>query len=171
MALPSFSDILRRYELEPHPEGGFYRRTYCSAGQIPAQALPPEFGTARPYGTAILYLLGPGDKSRLHRIRQDEIWHFYLGGPLRLVILDPKGKFSDVLMGSDIMAGQAVQFTVPKGCWFGAKPSADSPYAFVGCTVAPGFDFADFEMGERAQLLRDYPALQHIVTAFTDEPA
>lgn len=165
--LPLFNEILRRYELAPHPEGGFYRRTYCSPGQIPAHALP-EIGAARPYSTAILYLLGAGDKSCLHRIRQDDIWHFYLGGPLRLVMLDSEGAFSEMILSPDILAGHYVQFVVPKNCWFGAKPLPDSPYSFVGCTVAPGFDFADFEMGERDKLLHDYPAFAPIIMEFTN---
>lgn len=167
MMLPTFEEIMRQYDLRPHPEGGFYRRTYRSADRIPAGALPSEFGSDRPCSTAIYFLLGLNDMSRLHRIRQDETWHFYLGGPLRLVMLDDTGRFTEVTLGPHIQNGQEVQYTVPKGCWFGARPLPESPYAFVGCTVAPGFDFADLEIGRRDELIRLYPARRQIIAEFT----
>lgn len=135
---------------------------------IPQEALPGGFDGPRFYGTAILYLLEQGDKSRLHRIKSDETWHFHLGGPLRLVVLNSDGVLNEIIMGPDILSGHCVQFTVPGGAWFGAKPLPGVPYAFVGCTVNPGFDFNDFELADKADLLETYPAYKHIITEYCD---
>lgn len=143
-------DIIRHYTMQPHPEGGFFKETYRSTGSIPHTALPDGYDGPRSYSTAILFLLRQGDYSRLHRIRQDEIWHFHLGGALRLVTIAPHGETREILLGPDVTAGQHVQYTVPGGTWFGATPAAGTAFTLVGCTVAPGFDFADFELATRA---------------------
>ena len=158
-------DLVRHFDMTPHPEGGFYRETYRSAGSIPASALP-GFSGARSHSTAILFLLRQGEVSHLHRIRQDELWHFYLGGPLRLVMLSPKGRQSEIVLGQDVLQGQQVQYVVPAGCWFGATPAAGTAFALVGCTVAPGFDFADFELAERAALERRFPEAGGLIRDF-----
>lgn len=98
-------ELVRHFGMSPHPEGGFYRETYRSAGSIPAEALPSAFSGARSYSTAILFLLRQGDVSRLHRIRQDELWHFYLGDPLRLVMISPEGRPEEVVLGQDVTRG------------------------------------------------------------------
>ena len=163
-------DIVTRFNMTPHPEGGFYTETYRSAGSIPATVLPGCAGE-RSFSTAILFLLRQGEYSRLHRIRQDEIWHLYLGGPLRLVSLSARGEYREVLLGRDILGGQEVQYAVPGGCWFGATPCPGAEYALVGCTVAPGFEFADFELGERGRLEQAFPAAREIIREFTPAPA
>jgi len=159
--------LIKHLELKPHPEGGYYAETYRAAGRLPASALPSVFGGDRAYSTAILYLLPEGRKSALHRIRQDEVWHFYLGGPLRLVMISPAGKASEVVLGPDIPAGQRVQFAVPAGYWFGAAPRPGSVFSLVGCTVAPGFDFADFELADGAELKKNFPALFGLISEFS----
>lgn len=161
------AEIIRQYQLKPHPEGGFYRETYRSAGMIPARCLPQGFMHSRNVCTAILYLLEESDFSVLHRIRQDEIWHFHLGGALRLVIISPAGKLTEVRLGQDAAAGEYVQYVVPAGHWFGARPAAGAVFSLVGCTVAPGFDFDDFELGDREALLRIFPEHRETVLAFT----
>lgn len=190
---PSPAELAVRLNLAPHPEGGYYAETYRAAGVIPAVALPPEFGGERNYSTSILYLLTEGDKSRLHRIRQDEVWHFHLGGPLRLVMISPEGVLREVILGPDILSGQLPQFAVPAGCWFGAAPlkveeqselnPAEPPeshrrpdgawpprgagYCLMGCTVAPGFDFADFELADGRELIKSFPAQAALIAEFT----
>ncbi|MBR6000397.1 MAG: cupin domain-containing protein [Oxalobacter sp.] len=149
-------DIITHFGMQPHPEGGYYIETYRSAGTIPANALPDGWGEHN-WSTGILYLLKAGDYSHFHRIRQDEMWHFYLGDPMRLAMLYPDGCYEEIILGKDILAGQKVQFTVPAGVWFGATPCKGSEYAFVGCTVAPGFAFADFEIAKKSDLLAAYP--------------
>lgn len=159
-------ELVRHFGMSPHPEGGFYRETYRSAGSIPAEALPSAFSGARSYSTAILFLLRQGDVSRLHRIRQDELWHFYLGDPLRLVMISPEGRPEEVVLGQDVTRGQHLQWAVPAGYWFGAAPAPESAFSLIGCTVAPGFDFADFELGEREALLRLFPDARELVERF-----
>lgn len=143
--------------LAPHPEGGFYRETYRAAEGIAQSALPSRFTGTRSHGTAIYYLLGAGDCSKLHRIKSDEIWHFYAGNPLLIVALSPVGELTVTTLGQDFSAGQVPQHVVPAGHWFGACPAEGSAYALAGCTVSPGFDFADFELAARGDLLAAFP--------------
>ena len=149
--------LIKQFGLVAHPEGGYYRESYRSDGIIPQSGLPEPFTGSRHFSTAIYFLLEQGQYSRLHRIRSDEIWHFYLGGPLRLAMIHPDGKTDEIILGQDIAAGQTLQYVVPAGVWFGATPCAETDFSFVGCTVAPGFDFADFEMGKRESLKSAYP--------------
>lgn len=152
--------LVARLNLAPHPEGGFYRETYRANEAIPNAGLPARFHGDRAQSTAIYYLLRAGDRSKLHRIKSDEVWHFYDGDPLVIVAIAPNGQLTETILGRDFVAGQVPQHVVPAGHWFGAMPARGSRYTLTGCTVAPGFDFADFELATRATLLRDYP--QHI---------
>lgn len=160
-------EIVRRLNLSPHPEGGYFAETYRSAGAIAAAALPPGFSGDRAHSTAINYLLLEGQKSRFHRLLQDEVWHFYLGGPLRLVMINNDGHSSEIILGSEIEKGQHFQFAVPAGTWFAATPKPGSVYSLTGCTVAPGFDFADFEMASGPELKKAFPALYGLIGEFT----
>ena len=157
--------IIEQYGLHPHPEGGFFAETYRSPGLIPGSALPTEFAGERNYSTAIVFLLRENDFSALHRLRQDEVWHFYLGGPLRLVMISPEGRFLETTLGRD--GTEVVQAVVPAGWWFGAKPAGGAGFSFVGCTVAPGFDFADFELAKRPDILAQFPGLETVILEFT----
>lgn len=159
-------DLVCHFGMRAHPEGGFYVETYRSEGVIPVSALPSGYAGTRNYATAILFLLRQGDYSRLHRIRQDEIWHFHLGGPLRLVHVTPEGQVEERILGSDVRQGQLLQSVVAAGCWFGATPAPGTEYALVGCTVAPGFDFADFELGDGMELERRFPSARACIREF-----
>lgn len=150
---PDSLQLVERLGLKPHPEGGYYRETYRSQ---------------RGASTAIYFLLPEGERSRLHRLQSDELWHFYLGGPLNIVQLSPDGRVSEVLLGSDIATGQTLQHLVPAGTWFGAYPAAGSGWSLAGCTVAPAFEFADFELGRREELLRLYPHARREIELLTD---
>ncbi len=164
---PDPTELARRLNMSAHPEGGWYAETYRSAGAIPPSALPPVFGGARPYATSILYLLAEGQKSRLHRLRQDEIWNFHLGGPLRLVTISPAGQAGEIVLGPDVASGQLLQCTVPAGSWFGATPRPGAHFCLTGCVVAPGFDFADFELAAGPELKKNFPALYGLISEFT----
>ncbi len=153
--------------LARHPEGGWYRETYRSAEVLPANQFPERFGGERCLGTAIYFLLEQGDFSTLHRIKSDEIWHFYAGASLTVHVITGNGEHSTLKLGRDMAAGETFQAVVPAGCWFGAEVSGPGPYSLVGCTVAPGFDFADFELGERDELLRSYPAHEEVIRRLT----
>ncbi|MBI4366534.1 MAG: cupin domain-containing protein [Deltaproteobacteria bacterium] len=161
-------ELVAQFALQPHPEGGYFRETYRDAGRIAKAVLPERFHGDRRYSTAIYFLLPEGTKSRLHRIASDEIWHFYLGDPMTIVQIAPDGAVERIVLGQDLRAGQRFQHVVPAGYWFGAYPNPGSRYAFVGCTVAPGFDFADFTIARRADLLARYPAAREAIELLTD---
>ena len=158
--------LIERFGLVAHPEGGYYRESYRSEGVIPSSALPERFTGSRHFSTAIYFLLEKGQYSHLHRIRSDEIWHFYLGGPLRLAMIHPDGKTEEIILGQDIAAGQTLQYAVPAGVWFGATPCAGTAFSLLGCTVAPGFDFADFEMGDKKSLKAVFPGASACISEF-----
>jgi len=165
--MPTVDQLVKQLELQPHPEGGFFRVTYRDKGVIPHQALPKQFNGSRSYSTAIYFLLPQGKFSALHRIHADEVWHFYLGGPLTVVQISPSGDVEKIVLGSDIEKGQQLQHVVPAGYWFGAYPNPGTDYSLVGCTVAPGFDFADFEMGSRSELLKQFPQVKEVIEQLT----
>jgi len=153
--------LVRELGLEPHPEGGFFRETYRAAELVPTPAGP------RAASTAILFLVARGSFSALHRIRSDETWHWHAGSPLRVVTLLPDGRRVDHVLGMELGLGQRPQAVVPAGAWFGARVEAEGELALVGCTVAPGFDFADFELGGRSALEARFPAHAAVVRELT----
>lgn len=154
------ADLVQRLQLQPHPEGGWFRETYRAAESIAASALPRRFGGERSISTAILFLLEAGQCSRLHRIQADEVWHFHAGDPLIVVEIGVDGRLKTTRLGGDLAQGAVYQHVVPAGVWFGAAPAEGGRFALVGCTVAPGFDFADFELADRDRMLAEYPAHQ-----------
>lgn len=153
--------------LEPHPEGGWYRETYRAAETIPATGLPVRFSGERSISTAIYFLLANGEISALHRIKSDELWHFYSGVTLTVHLLFPAGEHRQIRLGADIANGETFQATVPAGCWFGAEVTGEGAYSLVGCTVAPGFDFADFEMANRLELVTAFPSHKELIRQLT----
>lgn len=163
----SAGQIITHFSLLPHPEGGWYKETYGAEGVIPHGALPPAFTGDRRFSTAIYFLLERGNFSAFHRIQSDECWHFYAGGPLVVSVIDSTGALLQVKLGSNFLAGETFQYVVPAGCWFASAPADGTEYSLVGCTVAPGFDFADFEMAERRSLLQEFPQHREIITRFT----
>lgn len=159
----TIDELVKMYDLQPHPEGGYFKETYRAT-----ETLETQHGT-RNHSTTIYFLIPEGKKSHLHRIKSDEVWHFYLGDPMTVVQISPKGVVQEIVLGSDIKNGQHLQHTVPAGYWFGSYPNPGSQYSFVGCTVAPGFDFADFEMAKRNELLNQYPQAKNIIERLTDQ--
>lgn len=159
-------DWIEQLQLAPHPEGGFFREVYRSAESIPHAALPNRFCGGRAFATSIYYLLQSGDFSAFHRIHSDETWHFYAGGPLEIVTLLGTGAVSTIL-GTNVQRGEQLQYTVPSGVWFGARPCTGTRYSLLGCTVSPGFDFADFEMGDPELLRREFPTALEAIKALT----
>jgi hypothetical protein len=156
-------EIIELYGLQKHPEGGYFRETYRADGKMVAAEPGGALAGPRNFSTAIFFLLTKGDRSRLHRIKSDEVWHFYRGGPLTVAEIRPDGTVRKTVLGPDIKAGQKLQHVVPAGSWFGAWPEEGTEYALVGCTVAPGFDFSDFELGERSELLKRFPRSKDII--------
>lgn len=167
MTEPTAEELVRSLKLVRHPEGGWYSESYRSIETVSAASLPERFGGPRSLSTAIYFLLERGEFSALHRIKSDELWHFYAGAPLAVRALTPEGRVLHVKLGPDLAAGETFQAVVPAGCWFGAEPLGAGAYSLVGCTVAPGFDFADFEMADRKELLRQFPAQSDLIRRLT----
>jgi predicted cupin superfamily sugar epimerase len=150
-------ELIERYNLQAHPEGGHYLQTYYSTETITADVLPGRFGGDRCFSTAIYFLLAGKQFSAFHRIKSDELWHFYNGVGLHIYVLHPDGKGEVLKLGDDLANGYSFQQVVPAGCWFASKPVDENGFSFVGCTVSPGFDFADFEMAKKNELIKQYP--------------
>ncbi len=143
--------------LRPLPrEGGYYRETYRSPDRLPAGTLP-RYRADKAAATAIYYLLTPDTFSALHRLPADEVFHFYLGGPVRMLQLPPAGPARLVTLGPDVLGGQQPQAVVPRGVWQGSFLLPGAAFALLGTTVAPGFDFDDYEAGDPEDLARQYP--------------
>jgi predicted cupin superfamily sugar epimerase len=153
-------------DLKPHPEGGFYKESYRATENIPVAALPGRFKGTRSFSTAIYFLLRTQDKSLFHRIKSDELWHFHAGSTLAIYVLSETGLTVHKL-GSRLEEGDTLQVVVPANTWFGAKVIDGNAYTLAGCTVAPGFDFQDFEMATTSQLLNDFPKHHEIIRQLT----
>lgn len=148
--------------LEPHPiEGGSYRRTYTSAGAVD---LPRGI---RAQSTAIYYLLEPGTFSEMHVLDSDEIFHFYLGDPVEMLQLYPDGGSATFVLGPDLERGQHVQLVVPAGVWQGTRLIGNGKVALMGCTVTPGFDFADYRNAGYAELAEKWPSQAELIRKLT----
>ncbi len=170
--MPTAREIADALGLEPLPEeGGLYRQSYAADETIAAAALPPRYGRDKALSTAIYYLLtDEADSfSALHRLPTDEVYHFYLGDPVELLELHADGTRRRVLLGPDVLAGQRVQHVVLRGVWQGSRVLPGGRYALLGTTMAPGFDFPDYEHGRRAELAARYPEEADLIRALTRE--
>lgn len=157
--------LIKKLDLVPHEEGGYFRVTYESKQQIEI----PGYNGKRRIGNAIYYLM-TGDKvNPFHRLKSDELWHFYSGSPFTLYTIDPNGKLSKIPMGQDIRAGQTVQAVMESGTWFGGELDDPNSYCLIGCTVGPGFDLLDFEIGNRDILLKQYPEHKSVIERIARE--
>lgn len=160
-------DIINHLGLQPHPEGGFFKEVYRSEGNIPQHSLSPEYAGDRNYATSIYFLLTSETFSAFHRIRQDEIWHFYKGTPIKLHTINSEGIHAEHSIGNSILNNQQPQLVVKGGDWFAAEIIDQNSYALVGCTVAPGFSFEDFELPKRAELIERFPQHEALITRLT----
>jgi predicted cupin superfamily sugar epimerase len=164
--------IIALWGLEPLPEeGGYYKVSYLAGESIPTDALPNRYRGERPFSTAIYYLLTsePDSFSALHLLQSDEIWHFYLGDRVELLLLHPDGSGEVKILGQNIFAGELVQVTVPKNTWMGACLVTGGTFALMGTTMAPGFSPDDFELGRREHLIAQYPEFESLITRLTRE--
>jgi hypothetical protein len=159
MGRPTADELIARLGLAPLPrEGGYFRETWRSAVPLAAAALPPSYGGARRAGTAIYYLLTRETFSALHRLRGDEVFHFYLGDTVEQWRLTDGGVAERVVLGCDVLAGEVPQAVVPAGTWQASRLVAGGRLALLGTTMAPGFDFADYEHGDGEALARRFPS-------------
>ena len=155
-------EVIRLLRLQPHPvEGGFFRETYRSTESLPRP------GGDRSISTAIYYLLTPTTVSALHRLPGDEVFHFYMGDPVRMLQLWPDGSTRTLILGTDLNAGQELQLVVPGGVWQGSVLVDGGRFALLGATMAPGFDYADYVAGDREELTARYPAVAEMIERLT----
>ena len=165
-------DIIRQLKLEKHPEeGGYFRETYRSPLSVPREHLPGAYSGPRSFSTAIYYLITPDSFSALHRLPGEEIFHHYLGGAVEMLLLHPGGQSEIITIGKDLSRGQSPQVIVPANTWQGARLIDGGQFALLGCTMSPGFDYADYQHGSRDELIRSYPSQERRISALTTEPA
>lgn len=163
----SAQEWIEKLDMLKHPEGGYYREFYRSGEYIKKNHLPVRFSGDRCFSTSIYFLLKQDEISAFHRIKQDEIWHFYEGSSLSIHLINQESIYSRIILGRDILSGQVLQALVPAGCYFGAAPDDKESYSLVGCTVAPGFEFEDLEIPERKTLLSFFPQYSAIIKTLT----
>lgn len=156
-------DWIDHLDLDSHPEGGYYRETYRTSESIPAGALPERFNGPRDVAALIYFLLPADSFSALHRIRQDEVWHFYAGAPIILHQIDADGTYRRQTLGRAVTGGQHLHTVIPAGTWFGATVDADTGYGLAGCTTAPAFEFEDFELADRGELSETFPQHRDVI--------
>jgi predicted cupin superfamily sugar epimerase len=160
---------IKHLHLTRHIEGGSFSEVYRSPLIFSADSLPGKTGGNRNACTHIYFLLEKEQFSAFHRIRFDELWHFYTGDPLTVYEIDDTGALHQHLLGNDPQAGQSLFCCIKGGSWFGSKVNDGGTYSLVGCTVAPGFDFDDFELAKREELMQQYPAHKEIITALSNK--
>jgi uncharacterized protein len=167
--MPTAQEIIEALNLVPLPEeGGYYRETYRSNGpSLSARVLGVDAEGTRSINTAIYYLVKPESFSALHRIKTDEIFHFYAGSEVEMIQLDEAGNLTRITIGPDILKGHQPQVVVPKGVWQGLRLKDGGQWALMGTTVAPGFEFQDFEVGSRDLLLNQFPQHSEDISRFT----
>ena len=156
-------EIIEILYLKPHPEGGYFKENYRSKGVIKNNSLDFEADGERNYSTSIYFLLNENDFSAFHKIRQDEIWHFYAGSTLLLHTINPNGNYNLIRIGNNLENEEFFQFVVPAGTWFASEVENKTSYSLCGCTVSPGFDFRDFEMLSAKTLTKIFPQHQEII--------
>lgn len=161
------SEIIETLGLIPHPEGGYFRETYRSQETIPGNHLPERFTADRSIATSIYYFLIDEDFTGFHRLKSEETWHHYIGEPIHLYIIDPEGNLIMRVLGPDLLSGQEPQITIPATNWFSAHVAGRQGYSLVGCTVAPGFDYSDYEEAIRKNLISKYPQHQDTINQLT----
>lgn len=161
------NNLISVLDLKPHPEGGYYKETFRSDGKISDKSSSHHFPDGRHYATAIYFLIEKNNFSAFHRIKSDETWHFYDGDPLEVVEIDLSGNLMITSIGKNILQGETYQYTVKAGHWFASRVLHGGDFSFVGCTVSPGFDFNDFELAIRDELIQLYPQHREIILSLT----
>jgi len=156
-----------KLKLEEHPEGGLFREVYKSNEFINKKSLPNRYTSFRSFSTSIYFLLQSHEFSAFHRLKSDEIWHFYEGSTITIYIILPDGKLKKAVLGQNPEKNEFYQFIIPKGCWFAAKVHSPNSYSLIGCTVSPGYDYDDFELGKREDLLKHFPQHSAIIKQYS----
>jgi predicted cupin superfamily sugar epimerase len=161
---PKARYYIDKLDLKKHPEGGYYREIYRAGEMYFTETIPARKLSKKNISTSIYFLLSGKDKSLFHRLKSDEIWHFYDGCDVLLWLIDEKGNLNQIRVGKE---SEVFQFVIPHNTWFAAELTDKNSFALVGCTVSPGFDFKDFELAKRNDLLNKYPSHKKIIIKFT----
>jgi len=154
---------IKHLNLEKHPEGGYYKEIYRSDELINGEIIHKRYYGQRAISTSIYYLLENEDFSAFHRLKSDEIWHFYTGSVLKIFVIDKEGVLRTYLLGNNIEKNEQFQCIIPHGTWFAARLLLPNTFALIACTVAPGFCFSDFELAKRDELILQYPEFKDII--------
>ena len=158
---------IEKLSLIAHPEGGYFREIYRSDEIIKAEHLPDRYSKQRNFSTSIYFLLEGEQVSKFHKLKSDEIWHFYDGSPIQIFIISPDGKIQNEILGKDLNKNEFPQLVIEKENWFGAKVLDKDSFTLIGCTVSPGFDFKDFELADREELIIKFPVHEKIISELT----
>ena len=156
-----------RLQLNPHHEGGYFKEVYRSDEIILSENLPNRFTSNRNFSTSIYFLLDGEQKSNFHRLKSDEIWHFYEGSSINIFVIDEFGNLSEYLLGKNLAEGETFQVVIKRNSWFAAELKEKKSYSLIGCTVSPGFDYEDFELADRNNLQKQFPQHEEIIKKFT----
>jgi uncharacterized protein len=158
---------IKHLNLQPHPEGGFFRETYRSNLVIDHNILPVDYSGNRKLSTSIYYMLRSGEISRLHRLHSDELWYYHLGSSIKIVMIDQEGNKHTKLLGANLEKAEQLQVLIPSGTIFGAELIDSDSFSLLGCMVTPGFEFDDFEIFDKEDLLQAYPKHVDLINKFS----
>lgn len=165
--MTAMQQIIKSLDLHRHPEGGYFKETYRSTIRLDGDIKQHGFAHTSDLATSIYFLLPSNDVSLFHRIKSDELWYFHLGSGLTLYVLNDNG-LSTLKLGPDVANGESFQVVIPANSWFGAKVNTPDSFTLCGCVVAPGFDFVDFELAKRDELLKAYPGHRDTILLLTE---
>lgn len=158
---------IEKLNLIAHPEGGYFKEVYRADEIIQTEHLPDRYTSKRNFSTSIYFLLEGEQISKFHKLKSDEIWHFYDGSPINIFLLSSDGNLKDSILGKNLDKNESLQIVIKKGNWFGAKVIEKNSFSLIGCTVSPGFDFEDFELADIEKLLKKFPVNQKIIKELT----
>jgi predicted cupin superfamily sugar epimerase len=160
-------EIINKLNLQTHPEGGYFNEIYRSDDMIDKISLPKRYNGDRSISTSIYYMLEGEQVSLFHKLKSDEIWHFYTGSPIILHCLDEDKGYQKILIGNNIFNNEIPQYVIKQGIWFAAEVADKDSFSLVGCTVAPGFDFSDFQFAAKDELIKKFPVYKELIERFT----
>jgi uncharacterized protein len=158
---------ISKLQMSKHPEGGWFKEVYRADEAIKKEHLHQRYSGERHHSTSIYFMLTSDTFSAFHRIKSDELWHFYTGSAVTVYIIDEAGNYSEIVLGSNAEKGEVFQCVIPRGAWFGAMVNEPDSFTLVGCTVAPGFHFDDFELAKRNEMMKKYPKHKEIIERLT----
>lgn len=160
---------IQKLNLTPHPEGGYFREIYRNREIIRKEHLPEKYKTDRNIGTSIYFLLDKYQVSKFHILKSDELWHFHSGSSFVIHLLHCDGRYEQINLGPNLDKGETPTVIIPQETWFGSTLKDTSTFGLVSCTVFPGFDFEDFKLARREDLLEKFPAYEEIILRLTNE--